>query len=89
MNQIISPKETMAFQWFSFPKMMCGHTITGFLTARVEAPMCSIEVENAVAFGIFPFIFTQNGSCEMSMCISTAQARAKRWCRAMRLAFPL
>ena len=61
----------------------------GVLTARVEAPMCSIEVENAVAFGIFPFIFTQNGSCEMSMCISTAQARAKRWCRAMRLAFPL
>ena len=39
MNQIISPKETMAFQWFSFPKMMCGHTITGFLRQELR-PLC-------------------------------------------------
>ena len=66
-----------------FPKQ-CGHT-EGVLAVRVKA-RCLIEVV-AGACGNFPVEFHQNGSCEMSMCVSTAQARAKRVLRNQRPAF--
>ena len=60
--------------WSFFPKQ-CGHT-EGVLTVRVKA-RCLIEV---VSGGVrhFSCKFPQNGSCEMSMCVSTVQARTKR-----------
>ena len=48
----------------------------GVLTVSVKA-WCSVEVVSGVS-GHFPVISALNGSCEMSMCISTAQARTKR-----------
>ena len=59
------------------------------LRQQLRPHICSIEVENAVAFGIFPVIFTQNDSCEMSMCISIAQTHTKRLSRYSRPAFSL
>ena len=39
--------------------------------------------------GIFPINFRTNASCDMSICISTAQARTKFWPRDYRPAFSL
>ena len=41
---------------------------------------CSIEVVS-LASGIFPEHLNTKLPCEMSMCISTAQARTKQWPR--------
>ena len=50
----------------------------GVLTVTVKA-RCSIEVVSR-AFGIFPVNFRTNASCDMSMCISTAQVAQNACC---------
>ena len=74
-----------ALHYLIVPKTVWPHW--GVRTVSVKE-RCLIEVV-AGACGPFPVNFTWNGSSQMSMCVSTVQARTKRCPRDWRTAFLL
>ena len=78
------PDEHTAFLRFLFPKH-CDRT-EGVLTVSVKASVHSRWYPRHPAFSLQ--ISAQNGSCDMSMCISTAQPRTKRAWQSWGAAFP-
>ena len=78
------PDEHTAFLRFLFPKH-CDRT-EGVLTVSVKANVHSRWYPRHPAFSLQ--ISAQNGSCDMSMCISTAQPRTKRAWQSWGAAFP-
>ena len=74
---ISCPDWTWSVHIFIIPQTVWPHW--GVLPVTVKA-RCSIEVVSG-AFGIFPVNFRTKASCDMSICISTAQVRTKCWRR--------
>ena len=74
---ISCPDWTWSVHIFIIPQTVWPHWGVPPVTAEAR---CSIEVVSG-ACGIFPVNFRTKTSCDMSICISTAQARTKCWRR--------